>query len=800
MTPPPPGSRAAPYGRLLLLCVVALGLAVWGYWRRPASSSPTMPPARSGPGGALSREDLAAFTALEREAREADDTTWWMERRAEARAVWVETLWERLNAGPDGLMLLGEALSGRLTAPAPTGPSEVLPHGILRHRGDDAPSRDLRGTASPTQGLDPVAWLRRAHAEGWRLLQSEWRHWEFRPAGMAPAGDTDFSRFEVHLDLVRSSPAGSGRAQIRAQVRFDWPSDKTPGAEPVALRAETWEVLLRNSDPPFVPVLLREIEPFPRTQWVDPLIVDDLDHDGRPELMLCARNLVFRRDAGGNWREEPLCERHPGLIFTAVLGDISGDGIADLLMAMRSGLVLVRGDAEGRFRGAPELVWAAPARLEYAQALTCGDMDGDGDLDVFLGQYRTPYSGGQMPQPYFDANDGYPSYLLRNEGGASFVDATAGSGLESRRFRRSYGASFADLEEDGDLDLVVTSDFAGMEVHSNDGRGRFRDMGGEALASARGFGMSHAFGDFNADGRLDLLFMAMPQPTADRLIALGLERPGHEAWLSERPRMVAGNRLFLGMEGGYRAVRMEPALARTGWAWSAAAVDLDLDRLPDLHIVNGHETRSSVRDYESEFWTHDIYLPSSTPPAAAEAFFASRYAATRARGWSYGGWDRNRLLLNRGPGGFLEVGHLFGVAMVEDSRNVLAVDVDEDGDEDLVVTTFEVWPHGRQTLRIFENRLETAGRHWIGFRLPQGPGAPSPIGTRVRIRDAAGSQVRTVTTGDGYRSQSGPVVRFGLGEIHQVDEVEIRYPGGRTWRWSPGTNVDRVHALPPPRG
>jgi hypothetical protein len=100
--------------------------------------------------------------------------------------------------------------------------------------------------------------------------------------------------------------------------------------------------------------------------------------------------------------------------------------------------------------------------------------------------------------------------------------------------------------------LIVTSDFAGADLHANDGTGRFRDLTGRWLDDPKAFGMSHSFTDANADGRIDLFLVGMPQPTADRLDALGLERPDTAPWRNERARVVVGNRLFLGGPDGFR--------------------------------------------------------------------------------------------------------------------------------------------------------------------------------------------------------------------------------------------------------
>ncbi len=69
--------------------------------------------------------------------------------------------------------------------------------------------------------------------------------------------------------------------------------------------------------------------------------------------------------------------------------------------------------------------------------LTCGDVDEDGDLDVFLAQYRVPTLGQVLGPHYYDANDGWPSYLLHNDGHGNFKDVTEAAGLGPKRWRRT---------------------------------------------------------------------------------------------------------------------------------------------------------------------------------------------------------------------------------------------------------------------------------------------------------------------------------------------------------------------------
>ena len=124
-----------------------------------------------------------------------------------------------------------------------------------------------------------------------------------------------------------------------------------------------------------------------------------------------------------------------------------------------------------------------------------------------------------MPTPFDDANDGYPAFLMINDGRGVFSDQTSASGLSSKAFRRTYSGSLVDLDRDRDLDLVVVSDFAGMDVYENDGFGRFVDRTLPWLGVSKGFGMGHLIRDLNRDGLLDLWMIGMHSPTADRMLS-----------------------------------------------------------------------------------------------------------------------------------------------------------------------------------------------------------------------------------------------------------------------------------------
>lgn len=763
-----------PWLWLPVLLPVGLVAAFIIRWR---SVSEQRPAAGKNLAASLHVDPKAGLAALEIEARENEiaSNVWRGELRAEEYGAAIDRVWDEINAGDDRYGVLKQ-LHIPMVQIAGLSAVTNLDHGI-----------EMRTFDGPGITLDENGWA--ARLESWRdfaIVQIEARHVKFEPEKAArPARST----VALTAHLLRS--ADGARRIINGDLEIDWSAGQTPDQLPRPQRVglSRWVMLDRTAPPAFKRVAVKEIAPFERTLFIDPLIVYDLDGDGRAEVILAARNLVFRQRAGGRFDGEQLLDVSPPLIFCGTVADFDQDGFPDFLCADRSGLLLYPGNAEGRFSAAPRRVWSAPTRLEYVQALTVGDVNGDGALDVWLVQYKPPYVGGQMPAPYFDANDGNPSYLLLNNGKTEFRDATVETGLAEHRHRRSYSASFVDLDGDGDLDLVVVSDFCGIELYLNDGLGHFRDVTAEKVEERHLLGMAHAVGDFDGDGRLDLLAIGMNSPVADRLRHLGGERAGFPEYASMLPAMTYGNRLYLGGGDRFRQAPFNDQIARTGWAWGVTAFDFDNDGDLDFYVVNGHSSNRSVRDYEPQFWMHDIFVGRSTNNAAVDQYFRNVNGRTRARGDSYGGYEKNRLFINQKGKSFIEAGYLMGVAMEQDCRNVVSEDLDGDGREDLLLTTFEIWPEPKQRLHIFKNTLESSN-HWLAVKLRELGGGRSPVGARVTLTASGSKQTRWLVTGDSHRSQHSPTAHFGLGAARAVESIEIRWPNGKV-QTLPAPAVDR---------
>ncbi len=720
----------------------------------------------------MAEEAARRYLALEAREQAVESTLWSKEREAalheDELLRWVDAVQQSTNRW---LALAGLPI-GRVPWPGwQAGGS--LPDGTEIA----LPVSSSPVTTSRSWPEQCAAWA----AGGWRIAQVS-----AALVGHGPGPTHTDNESVVDLVVFADHVTSGERVDLRLRVRVRW----QPGQGGVPVMSElsllSGRRLNRRGLTPFQ-LELESVIPADRSLFTDPLLAWDVDGDGTQELILVGADRIWQKASGAPspmaWRSEPWLGLPVERIVASVRADLQGDGADDLVVVSGSGVLWWPGQAgKGPQPGKPVVGWTAPTSLKHPQAVTAGDADGDGDLDLWIIQYKLPYQAGQFPTPWDDANDGFPSYFLRNDGTGRFVDDTEAVGLAAKRFRRSYSASWIDLDLDGDLDLVNVSDFAGLDVYRND-RGRFTDVTGALGESRHGFGMSHAVGDLDGDGLPDLLMLGMTSAVADRLVAAGVEREGSS--VGRVRAMVHGNRLFFGeaspallrsASGGWGT-----AVARTGWSWGAAWSDLDLDGRLDLAVVTGHETRASVRDYERQFWWHDRFVAGSGPDPAANLYFrtaAGRRLADRA---SYGGWQANVLLWNQGERPWPDLAWVWGLAEIADCRNLLVEDLDRDGRPDLVVTTQEEWPAKRQRLLVYRNRFPPGG--WAGFRWP----GPYPTGARFTLETTAGRSTRWLLTGDGFRSQGDAAVHFGLGGAEpRTLTVEIPGKGARRWESGPG--------------
>jgi hypothetical protein len=186
--------------------------------------------------------------------------------------------------------------------------------------------------------------------------------------------------------------------------------------------------------------------------------------------------------------------------------DLDADGWPDLLITGDYGTSRLMWNAgDGTFTDGTAA--AGVGTEEQGTGSAVGDYDGDGSLDWFVTSLFYTCDVGDTSC----SADGTGNRLYRNEGGRAFSDQTDAAGVRDG----SYGAAtaFYDLENDGDLDLVMTNgDFAApgaatpdpLRVWANDGSGQMTEISQDVGMVDEGAGRGLLTFDYDADGDLDL--------------------------------------------------------------------------------------------------------------------------------------------------------------------------------------------------------------------------------------------------------------------------------------------------------
>jgi Flp pilus assembly protein TadD/peroxiredoxin len=419
-------------------------------------------------------------------------------------------------------------------------------------------------------------------------------------------------------------------------------------------------------------------------------------------------------------------------------------------------------------------------------SISMADYDRDGYLDLYLCVYSYFFGAGEdkagTPAPYYDARNGPPGILFRNDGHGHFVDVTKEAGLDAGNDRYHFAAAWGDYDGDGWPDLLVANDFGTKNLYHNLGRRNgtvmFEDVAAPAGVLDHGAGMSATFLDYDNDGRLDIYTGNMWTAPGIRVTAAPTFMPDAAPDVRALYRHhVRGNSLFRNLGDGRFEDKTIDAHAGMGrWAWSSDALDFDNDGWDDLYIVNGMLTRASESDdLEGFFWRQVVaHSPLTHVPGTPydDAWRAINQLLVHG---SIASHQRNVFLRNDGHGGFDEVSGALGLDLDQDGRSFAVLDIDRDGDPDLVVMAARQAPQ----LRVFRNDLETPSRS-LAVHLAGSKSNRDAVGARVVVQTDKVTKTRYVTAGSGFLSEHSKELLIGLGASERIVKLTVAWPSGGT--------------------
>lgn len=362
------------------------------------------------------------------------------------------------------------------------------------------------------------------------------------------------------------------------------------------------------------------------------VVIADLDRDGWEDVYLIGNkpntSRLFQNVEGQLFKD---ITSQSGLAnpqdsaMSAVVGDVDND--LDLDIVVTHGFApptLFRNQGDAIFIGEP-FQPISGQKDEGATTPTLADVDNDGDLDLYIAYYG-PVSD-YVPDTIFIGLNGIQDRLYINDGTGYFTEEGQNRGLSESRW--TFQGAFADVDDDGDVDLYQINDFGRNTLYLNDGAGHFEDCTRDWLGTeAFGFGMSGSWGDFNADGNLDLYISGVAsgiqwfaeQTDVMRFYLLNAKRSQYlppaqvkritqdlepymisesdllDSFPAMRQRYFKGNVLLRRNDDQFDNISQQSGTEYAQWSWGSGFVDFQNDGFVDIYATNGFITGEKSDD------------------------------------------------------------------------------------------------------------------------------------------------------------------------------------------------------------
>ena len=460
----------------------------------------------------------------------------------------------------------------------------------------------------------------------------------------------------------------------------------------------------------------------------------DVDGDGIDEVFMAGgidqQDGLFKYGEGGFSPSSFSLPNKPegGKTLSAVSFDLDTDGKTDLIVTGNYGVLWYKNTGSGFT--ASKIAVPLDDKSEAA-SVTLGDIDHDGDADMFVSGYiKLDKMEGQTI--FKDFNYGANSLMMINNGDNTFTDKTAEYGLSY--VHNTFMGILVDVDDDGFLDLVVAHDTGEVRTYKNNGGTKF-EMKSNPTTGKYSYPMGIAVGDYDNSGTADFFF-SNTGSSVPSFLARGD--------LAEEDVFI-GEWLLFRNDGGFKFSDTAKAtkVADFEFSWGAIFEDFNLDGRQDLVVSENYV----------DFPPHKLFkLP-------------------------------GRFLLQRPDGTFAAVEDQAKVINKNYGITPLTSDFNADGYPDLIFTNLD----GKIQAHINKG----GDANFVAFRFPE---TAKYVGSKVTVTKQDGSLLSDVyVIGEGLASDQTSTLTFGLGADTAIKSAVLTMPNGSKQTLS--ANVNKVNKV-----